>query len=306
MRCIRHARLLVLAAVVSPALACGSKLPLPANPRELVKLLESPDRRDRAACRLLELQRYRVKPRYTEEVCTSIEGEVNHVVLAPQADGTSIYIVFRNPRYPSEVAGPGRPKGPFTLIDSEGYLVPVFGAANVLDAEDAVFAYDGTGQLAVAHVIREGGGENSSRWTAVALHVVPVRPAQRSVLTVVLGPPILPSDPVCAGAYWNWRLRDLDADGIPEIEVGPRQNDVGDILPRAVYRWSKSEQRYEGPVGSVESGYIRLDSTPAEGGCCPYGSAIERFVTERRKLPVPGDPSAVRKNDCGKGITFTQ
>jgi hypothetical protein len=160
---------LVLAAVVSTGLACGSKLPLPENPRELVKLLENPDRRDRAACRLLELQRYRVKPRYTEDVCKSIEGEVNHVILAPQADGTSVYIVFRNPRYPSEDVGPGKPKGPFTLIDSGG-----------------------------------------------------------------------------------------------------------------------------------------LDSTPTDGGCCPYGSAIERFVTERRKLPVPGDPSAVRKNDCGKGITITQ
>ena len=269
-----------------------------------MKLLENSDDRDRAACRLLELQRYRIKPRYTEEVCKSMEGEVNHVIPAPQADGMRIYIVFRNPRYASEDAGRGKPKGPFTLIDSGGYLLPVFGAANFLEDEDDVFAYEGTDHLAVAHVIRHGGGEKAAKWTAVALHVVPVHAAQRSVLSVVLGPPLLPSDPVCAGAYWSWRHQDLEGDGIPEIEIGPRQNDAGDILPRGVYRWSRSEQRYEGPPGSVESGFGRVDSTAATAGCCPFGSAIERFVTERRKLPVPGDPSAVRKNDCGKGITI--
>lgn len=300
----RHARFLVIAAIVATGLACASKAPPPESPSELVKLLENPDERDRAACRLFELQRYRVKAPYTEELCKSIKGEVNHVIPAPQNDGTRIYVVFRNPRYASADAGPGKPKGPFTLIDSEGYLLPVFGAANFLEEDDEVFAYEGSDRLAVAHVIRHGGGEESSRWTAVVLHVVPVRPAQRSVLTVVLGPPILPADPMCAGSYWSWRHRDHDGDGIPEIEAGPRQNDAGDILPRAVYRWSKNEQRYEGPLGSVESGFVRVDSTAAAGGCCPYGSAIERFVTERRKLPVPGDPSAVRKNDCGKRISI--
>jgi hypothetical protein len=62
-----------------------------------------------------------------------------------------------------------------------------------------------------------------------------------------------------------------------------------------------SVQRYDGPDGSVESGFLRVDSEPAQGACRPYSSAIERFVSDRRKLPIPADRSAVRKNDCTEG-----
>ena len=303
----RNLHLSIWAGIVLVGVACGSKpASLTEDPSQLARLLGNPIERDRAACQLLKLQRYRSEPRYTEEVCKTVKGEVNHVILAPQPDRSPIYIVFRNPGYASEVAGPGKPKGPFTLFDSEGYILPVFGAANFLEEEDDVFGYAGDDRLAIAHAIRYGGGEDSAKWTAQALHIVPVLPAQRSVLTVVVGPPILSSDTVCAGFYWSWRHRDLDDDGVPEIEIGPRQNDAGDIRPRAVYRWSRKEQRYEGPSGSVESGFVRVDSTALHGTRCPYGSAIERFVSERRKLVTPGDPSAVRKNDCGRGMNIIE
>jgi hypothetical protein len=226
------------------------------------------------------------------------------VVAAPQYNGSSIYIVFRNPHSETKATGPGRANGPFTLIDDDGYILPVFAAANWLDDEDDVFPYAGNERLAVAHVIRHGGGEESTKRTAQGLHIVPVLPAQQSVLSIVVGPPLLPSDPVCAGFYWSWRHQDLDGDGTPEIEIGPRQNEAGDIVPRAVYRWSKANQRYDGPEGSVESGFLRVDSASVQGACCPYSSAIEQFVAARRKLSTPGDPSAVRRDDCSNGKTF--
>jgi hypothetical protein len=68
--------------------------------------------------------------------------------------------------------------------------------------------------------------------------------------------------------------------------------------------WFFEDQRCDGPTGSVESGFLRVDSTPVQGACCPYSGVIEQFVSERRKLSTPGDPSAVRKNDCSDGITL--
>ena len=52
-----RARFWIAAAIIFVGLGCSSKLPLPTDPSELARLLENPNERDRAACRLLELQR---------------------------------------------------------------------------------------------------------------------------------------------------------------------------------------------------------------------------------------------------------
>jgi hypothetical protein len=302
---VNAAVLILVAALAGTACSRDARTPvanpplLPTNPKDVVLLLEDRLRRDAAACRLLELSRYRTKPRYTERGCSNVEDAVNHVITAPQDDGSSIYVVFMKAEHPSDEAGLGKPKGPFFLIDSEGYILPVFGAANYLDKDDAVFAYAGDTRLAVAHVIRHGGDRNSS---AQVLHIVPVTPSQQSALSVVVGPPTLESESTCLGFYWKWQRRDLDGDGIPEIEIGPKQNKADGVLPRAVYRWSKDTQRYDGPNGSAENGYLRVDTSPHEGACCPYSKAIAQFVLDRRQLPRPTDlEEAVRTDDCLHG-----
>jgi hypothetical protein len=268
--------------------------------------LEDPAQRDRAACRLIELGLYRSQPRYRETACEQVPGAVNHVVAVHQESGPSMYAVFRRPDYDVPEAGPGLPKGPFTLFDGDGYIVPVFSGANLIEADGDLFAYAGDTRLAIAHLISHGGTSNGpTDWTALVLHIVPITPNQRSVLSVVVGPPTYGIDDTCnGGVYWGWRHADRDGDGIREIEIGPLQNREGDIIPRAVYRWSVPSEQYEGPTGSVEDGFVRVDTQPQDGACCPFYGAIERFALARRQLPTPGDPSAVRRSRC-HSVSFT-
>ncbi len=162
-----------------------------------------------------------------------------------------------------------------------------------------LFAYAGDSRLAIAHLILHGAKRDARiDWTAQVLHIVPVTPSQQSVLSVVVGPPTSGFDDGCDGASWGWRHTDRDSDGIPEIEIGPLQNDQWEILRRAVYRWADWSEQYEGPAGSVEEGFVRVDTQSHDDACCPYYRAIEEFALARHQLPTPGDPTAVRRSGC--------
>jgi hypothetical protein len=265
----------------------------------LVALLQDRTERDSAACQLLELGLYRSTPRYTDKPCERISGAVNHVVVAHQEPDPPVYVVFRRPSYDADGVGPGLPKGPFTLFDSEGYIIPVFSAANLLGEDDDLFAYAGNSRLAIAHLILHGASRDAPiEWTTQVLHIVPITPLQQSVLSVIVGPPTYGFEDGCDGVYWGWRRADQDDDRIPEIEIGPFQNREGDILPRAAYRWSVQSEQYEGPSGSVEEGFLRVDTQRHGNECCPYYTAIEQFALARHQLPTPGDPTAVRRSRC--------
>ena len=278
--------------------ACSARIAPDASPESLAAMLANPQSRDRAACALFERGVYRSTHSYSEEPCKTVAGAVNHVIVAPQSTGPPFYLVFRMWPFPSDQIGPGRSKGPFAIVDGHGRLVPVFAAANMLDDDDDVFAYAGTDAMAVAHVVAYGGREDDN-WTLEILHIVPVDASQQPVLSVVLGPSFGPDD-ACLGSYWTWRHRDIDGDRVPEVEIGPRQQPPVDLLPRAVYRWSRERQAYEGPDGAVESGFLRLHAADASAdsrcGCGGYWKAAEAFVQQRRTFG--GDPDAVRKRRC--------
>src|SRR5262249_52485641 len=146
---------------------------------------------------------------------------VSHVVQAPQSDGTNFFVVFRNATsdvYP--LAGPHVPKGPFSLVSSDGTFVPVFSGANVLDAEDALFSYDGRGSLAIAHQVAYG--PSGSPWTVQMLHVVPVTPEQRPILSVIVGPPFVGFMSGEKHFAWTWQTQPSQTGGPPDIVIGPR------------------------------------------------------------------------------------
>jgi len=64
----------------------------------------------------------------------------------------------------------GLPKGPFTLFDNDGYIIPVFSAANLLGEDDDIFAYAGDSRLAIAHVILHGAKRDAPiDWTTQVL-----------------------------------------------------------------------------------------------------------------------------------------
>lgn len=289
-----YSRLLCMLAVIAAAACTGAGRQ---EASRLARLLDNPDTRDAAACRLLELHRYLGgKPPYKEERCRQIRGAVNHVIVAPQ-----MFVVFRHWPYDDEEIGPGKARGPFTLFDGDGNIVPVFESANFFDEDTKVIAYAGDTRLAIAQIIlyaserRDADGRYDHNWTTQVLHIVPIDSRQHSVLSVILGPATYGLDDDCKGYYWGWRTRDMDADGIPEIEIGPWLDEKtdGNIKPRAVYRWSNNLARYEGPSGSIEDGFLRIDDVSDD-----FHKKSEQFASERLRLAIPGDPSAVRRGKC--------
>lgn len=224
----------------------------------LVRSLADPKARDTAYCELLGLRLYhRPKDAY-QDTC----GPVSEVVTAPQPAGSPLYIVFSKLEYEIEREPIRRgPAGPFSIFDSGGYIVPVFSSANVVNYESELFTYSPAGEVAIANVfgVTHGSAFDAGHWSVQTLNIIPITVGQKSALSVVLGPPTFGFDDGCAGNFWSWRYGDADADGRPEIQIGPRADAEGNIKPTATFRWSSNEQKYVGPRGSVAEQFIQFE-----------------------------------------------
>ena len=258
--------------------------------RKLVADLLRPERRDRAVCRLIGLGRYRGHPCEREKPCST--RRVNEVIVASQGLGPPLYAVFLAFPFIPEEDPQRKTSGAFLLFDSDGFMIPIFEAANMLGRDDAVFAYAGWDHLAVAQLLGYGSSGDDAKWTTQVLHIVPMDARQKSVLSVIVGPSTYSFEDTCKGFYWSWRYRDLKGDGFPQIEIGPVTNSKGEISPRATYRWSEASKAYVGPQGSPAEGFQRID------GQRSYVAAAKAFALERKKLAEPGDPTAVRRPGC--------
>jgi hypothetical protein len=227
------------------------------GPETLVQSLTDPRTRDAAYCQLLGFRRYHRPAEAYPETC----GPVTEIVKAPQAAGPPLYIVFTNPGYKMEREPVRRrPVGPFTIVDGNGYIVPVFSNANMVIYESEVFASSPRGEIAVGHVIgtTRGSAFDTGHWSVQTLHIVPTAISQKPALSVVIGPPTFGFDDECAGNFWTWRYRDVDADGFPEIEIGPRADAAGKLKPAAMFRWSEADQKYIGPGGSIADQFLQF------------------------------------------------
>jgi hypothetical protein len=225
--------------------------------RTLTRALADPGRRDEAYCALLRLGLHHRRLPDRDECLP-----VSEVVVAPQSDGSALYVVFGKPGYQIERA-PNRRNaaGPFSLFDSEGFIIPVYHSAGLIHQDSELFTYSPQGGIAIGHAFGETQGDSfkPGHWSTQVLHVVPTTPAQKPVLSVLLGPPVFGFEDSCKGFFWTWRVRDLDGDGWPEIEIGPRTDEEDDIAPAATYRWSPERRRYVGPTGSPEQGFLSYD-----------------------------------------------
>jgi hypothetical protein len=251
--------LALAAAAVSGCAKPGTVTGLRSSPGEaLVRSLADPKARDTAYCELLSLRLYhRPKDAY-KDTC----GPVSEVVTAPQPRGSPLYIVFTKPEYEIEREPIRRgPAGPFSIFDSNGYIVPVFSSANVVNYESELFTYSPAGEVAIGNVfgVTHGSAFDAGHWSVQTLNIIPVTVGQKSALSVVLGPPTFGFDDGCAGNFWSWRYGDADADGRPEIQIGPRVDAEGNITPTATFRWSSDEQKYVGPTGSVAEQFIQFE-----------------------------------------------
>ena len=226
--------------------------------RALVRGLVDRDKRDAAYCDLLRLGLHHGRLPDRDECLP-----VTEVVAAPQMDGSSLYVVFGKPGYEIErVPNRRNAAGPFSLFDRDGFIIPVFQGANLLDGDSELFTYSPQGGLAIGHSFGEAHGDafKPGHWSAQVLHVVPTTSDQKSALSILLGPPVFGFEDSCKGFFWSWRARDLDQDGWPEIEIGPRTDDQNHIAPAATYRWSQDQGRYVGPTGNPADGFLTFSA----------------------------------------------
>jgi hypothetical protein len=244
-----------VSACAKPATVTGARSGLG---QALVRSLADPKARDTAYCELLSLRLYHRPKDAHQDTCRP----VSEVVTAPQPAGSPLYIVFTKPEF--EIARERirrGPAGPFTIFDSNGYIVPVFSSANVVNYESELFAYSPAGEVAIGNVfgVSRGSAFDAGHWSVQTLNIIPTTVTQKSALSVVLGPPTFGFDDACAGQFWSWRYGDADADGRPEIQIGPRADADGNITPTATFRWSSHEQKYVGPSGSVADQFIQFE-----------------------------------------------
>ena len=284
----------LIAVVVLPLFANLGSLPphapTAAFAKKLVVDLIENRNRSRAICQLIELRRYRATPRYEPESC--ITREVRRFIGSPTGDvfGVTLKVDYLDKVQDSAIAGE------LVLFDREGFLIPVYHAANLLMAADGVFEYRGAQRWAIAHVIPTKAEENS---TTQILSIVPLAAPQRAVLRVILGPPSYDFG-TCEGFTWSWRARDLDEDGIPEIEIGPNIDSAGDIEPAAVFRWSAAYGRYLGPPPAPGDLFLRIDDQAGavqKGDCCG-NAASKQFSEQLRSQPSATGRLGVRRPTC--------
>ena len=257
--------ILALSLFTGSAVACADMPKAVPNTRRpgsaLVRSLSDRSARNAAYCDLLERGLYRRRARYRDKCLP-----VRQVVSAPQANEPPLVMVFVDPGYAIERA-PNRRNaaGPFSIFDSQGFIVPVFGGANLIDQEDELFPYSPHGELAVGHVygVASGNSAESEQWDIQVLHVVPTDANQQPALSILLGPPAFGVGDTCEGHFWSWRWRDVDQDGWPEIEIGPRLNAENDLTPAATYRWSAQDRRYVGPAGRADQGFVSFSVADA-------------------------------------------
>jgi hypothetical protein len=225
-----HPTILGLALAATAISACAKPATVTASRsvrgQALVRSLADPKARDTAYCDLLGLRLYHCLSDAYQDTC----GPVTEVINAPQPEGSPLHIVFSKPEYEIEREPIRRgPAGPFTIFDSNGHIVPVFSSANLVNYESELFAYSPTGQIAIGHVfgVSHGSSFDAGHWSVQTLHMVPTPVSQKPALSVVIGAPTFGFKDDCVGNFWSWRYRDLDADGWPEIQIGPEQTRKG-------------------------------------------------------------------------------
>lgn len=179
------------------------------------------------------------------------------VVVCPQEKpGESIYLVLygylngvetpssddyvvRNASelFPTSATGQSRPteKEPaIAAFTAAGRLITPFGGDNLLTGLLGDVNADG--------VIERVDSMDYAKEVnnATVLTVSAVKAKAQPLLAVVIN---------LGAAEWTYRLRDLNGDGISEIEAGPRGADG--LIPKAVWTWDTAKRVYVGPNGKT-------------------------------------------------------
>jgi hypothetical protein len=211
-----------------------------------VEGLLDPKRRDATFCELARQKLLRPGAHATH--CSDDhERPIGDVVLAPQPDGPPLVVVFR-PIAAGVAMRPGFPRGGFTVFDHDGYQLPIFEGADLVDGKDAVFNPAG-GRVAVATMFQSNVGGRVLQM----FHVFPIARTSEPMLSVALKGPAAKR----AEDAWTWRLAADGAGQPPRIELGTLAA-LAKNSPAAIYRWSNETNQYEGPGGAGPLGFVRI------------------------------------------------
>lgn len=235
--------------------ATGAVPERPWNGSSWVEALGDDARGDEAVCRLLARgDEVEGAIRYREDVPDDGCRVVRVADNRSQPGG--VVAVFLAHAYSDETLQDGSAGGHFVLFDPDGRRVAAFEKYNSLGDTDGLIRYRGQ---ALAIVSRVSYGGLPSGWDASGLFVVPLDTAQQPILALILGVRKT-SERVPAHLQWQWRARDLDADGAVEIEIG--SGGSAGFIPKALYRYSVSTGRYEGPAGSPDGDFLLVTRRP--------------------------------------------
>ena len=214
---------------------------------------------------------------------------VNHVILCPQPDGSTLYGVFfekDSPREQNRDDRFGKPIGLCHGFDSNG-THSVLCAVSKRD----VFR-DINGDGVVDHVEERNicfGKEISPCVTS--LFIAPVLKDVDYYKT--------PSFPlIVAFNYeyeplpWFWTVRDINGTGHMEILFGPRDSTSGQLLPEVTYTWCETNRTWQGPDGGFDQHYMRVFPTNLYKDMGGFTRAREKFYKEKYEAEqsVPGYP----------------
>jgi hypothetical protein len=177
--------------------------------------------------KLLAEGKYPPKPRYTE---TSANGKVVDVVVCPQQGRPPLVTVLVDEQLSSPRV---------IVFRSDGTILPWYHGANILDGD----LLDATGDGVIDWIdeIKMGYPEGD----VTTIHVVPIQ--EPFVSTLVL---------VWKEKSFDWKLNNPRG-GVPTIQVGTNRGSGFDVV--AEYSWSPKDERWVGPRGSADLGFIVAD-----------------------------------------------
>jgi hypothetical protein len=213
--------------------------------------------RDEALEKILKQAKYPTNPEYTEQDV----GKIKEVVVCPQLDGPPLVTVFARSGCDGNDVSPR--SGHFIVIRNDGLILPFSDGANYLDG----YFLDLNGDGAIEYVdALLTGSWTDSYGSVTLLKVVPIKEEFRASLVICWKPDV-----------FVWRLHQPDLGLNPTIQIGKGAEKEFELV--AEYKWSTQEKCWEGPRGSPDAAFMRVD-----------GDTIEHIKNARKLLNARPEP----------------
>lgn len=209
--------------------------------------LLDPERREEAFADIITWK----KNLFNARLYPPADRKIGDVLACPQPEGPPLYVVFSNAQ---------GPRTRMTILDSDGTIIPFYQPDKVITDRLKDVNGDGCFDIVGTLPIRIPIGD----WVVYmeALFVLPISRENRAALTILYNASL--AHRPLGDRRWGWRLNEISVPDVLAIEIGPQISGRAQIEPRARYTWSAEEQRYVGPAGGYELGFLRIEGEESE------------------------------------------